>query len=306
MIYIIHGKDSFRCRISLKNLTQQHSTVERYSADDISPAFVGDFLRGSDLFGGEKTLVIENAFSHTTLIQNIQQHAPTISQHELHTLICYEDQDISKHSAYKHIQPVSEVILHNQSTRNQDIDFLREYFKKDVAVCNSVVEVYNKCQGNMEMAMSELQKLSVFCVDRVATQKDQDNLSIGVIQENIFITIDAIFSKNKIGALERIQNSWMNGDSPELMLTMLERQLKIIALVLGEMESGVQSYQTIASNTQQHPFVVKKTMPLTKRFRWNELQNLYQRIESLDTKVKQGYMSPYFACELFSFAVLSI
>ena len=306
MIYIIHGKDSFRCRVSLKNITQQHSAVERYSADTISLAFVEDFLRGNSLFGGEKTLVIENAFSHTALIQNIQSHAPTIAQHEHHTLICYEDQDISKHSAYKHIQPVSEVIIHNQSTRNQDIDFLREYFKKDIAVRNAVVEVYNKCQGNLEMAMSELQKLSIFCIDRVATSKDQDDLAIGVVQENIFTTIDAIFSKNKAGALEKMQNSWLNGDSPELMLAMLERQLKILALVLGEIEQGVQSYQTIASNTQQHPFVVKKTIPLTKRFQWNELQNLYQRIESLDTKVKQGYVSPYFACELFSFAVLSM
>lgn len=306
MLHIIHGKDTFRSHLALRDLIAQQPAVDIYSADEVQPARISDFIQSESLFADDKTLILKNALSEKALVDVVAQNVGVISPHKHNTLVLYEIKDVSKSATFKILQEHSQVQTHNQATQAQNISFLRAYFKKHIGVTDAVVaQVYNKCSEDMHLTFSELQKLSALCVDRVATQQDIEEFCIGATEASVFTTIDAIFSRNKTLAFDKLQTSWANGESPELMFAMLERQLRVIILIRSEIENGT-AQQSIAQKTQLHPFVVKKTTPLATKMPWSTIQKLYNRIQSLDSKVKQGHISPYFACELFSFAVLSM
>ena len=302
MLHIIHGKDTFRSHLALRDLVAQQSATTIYEASDITPNDLYNFIQNESLFVDEKTLVVKNAFAEQTLMHAVIQTVSIISLHKHNTLIFYESKDISKNTSFKALQEHSQVQVYNEATQAQNMSFLRDYFKKHIGISDAVIaQVYNKCGGDMYLTFSELQKLSTLCVDRVATQQDIENLCIGTTEANVFATIDAIFTRNKTLAFDKLQTSWANGESPELMFAMLERQLRVIVLIRTEIENRT-AQQDIAQKTQLHPFVVKKTTPLATKMPWSTIQKLYNRIQSLDGKVKQGHISPYFACELFSFA----
>lgn len=306
MLHIIHGKDTFRSHLALRDLIAQQQAVDIYDSSDTTPDNVRNFIQNESLFADYKTLVIKNALSEQGIADVIQQYVDLIATHKRNTLVAYEAKDMSKNAVFKALEAQSKVDIHNQATQAQNIAFLRDYFKKHIGISDSVVvQVYNKCSEDMHLTFSELRKLSTFCVDRVATQQDVENLCLGTTEANVFATIDAIFARNKTLAFDKLQTGWANGESPELMFAMLERQLRIVVLIRSEIEHGT-AQQDIAQKTQLHPFVVKKTIPLATKMPWSIVQKLYNRIQSLDSKVKQGHISPYFACELFSFAVLSM
>ena len=184
--------------------------------------------------------------------------------------------------------------------------FLQIFFKKDVGVSDDLIrDVYHKCQGDPWMMFSDLQKVGTFCIDRVATRKDQDLLSVGTVSNNVFTTIDAVFSKNRARAFQNLQNHWAAGDSPHMLFSMLERQMKIIAVIKGLVDQGISSPQEISQKTKIHIFVVRKTLSIARQIPWKMIQKLYARIVSFDDKVKKGHMSPYSAVEVFCFAVCS-
>lgn len=306
MLHIIHGKDTFRSHLALRDFIAQQQAVDIFNTDDIQPAHISDFIQSESLFADDKVLVLKNALSEQALMDVVVQNVGVISPHQHTTLVLYELKDMSKNASFKALQEHSQVQTHNQATQTQNIAFLRDYFKKHIGITNAIVaQVYNKCSGDMHLTFSELQKLSTLCVDRVATQQDVEMFCIGTTEANVFATIDAIFSRNKSLAFDKLQTSWANGESPELMFSMLERQLRVVILIRNELENKTPE-QDIPQKTQLHPFVVKKTTPLAVKTPWSTIQKLYNRIESLDSKVKQGHISPYFACELFSFAVLSM
>ena len=306
MLYIIHGQDTFRSHLALRALTAQHQAVDTHDADQVKPEDIRDFIQSESLFATSKTCVLKNAFSERPVVDVVVQHTTLIAPHKHTTLILYESKDASANVAFKKLKEHSAVETYNKPTQAQNISFLRDYFKKHLGITDAIVaQVYNKCGENMHLTFSELQKLSTLRVDRVATQQDIQDLCIGTTEENVFATIDTIFSRNKTRAFEKLQSSWASGESPEMMFAMLERHMRVIVLVRSELDKKT-PHQEIAQKTNLHPFVVKKTTPVATQLSWNAIQKLYNRIQSLDSKVKQGYISPYFACELFSFAVLSM
>lgn len=311
MIHIIHGQDLFRSRLFLKEFQKQQKEdnriVEKYNSEDIEISFIDNFIKGSSLFSEFKILIIEDAFSKPEIIELVENSIDLINTHPHHSFAFYETQDLESNKNFKSIGERSEVSVFNELSRSENIAFLREYFKKHIGISDAIVtDVYNRCNQDMRLSFNELNKISTFCVDRVATAEDADTLSVGVADSNIFLTIDSIFSKNPSLAFDRLQDNWASGDSPEGVFAMLERQLKIISLIKDQIDNGETSSQTIARKINLHPYVVQKTFKIANNISWNTIKKLYQRIESLDARMKQGNIDPYFACELFSFAAVSM
>ena len=90
------------------------------------------------------------------------------------------------------------------------------------------------------------------------------------------------------------------GKDPGYIFVMILRQFKILLELrdLYEREDKLTSDQ-IAKKLGLHPFVVKKSLPMIKRYTMAELKNIYQQLLDIDIKTKTGQGDQSLMLDLF-------
>ena len=114
------------------------------------------------------------------------------------------------------------------------------------------------------------------------------------IETDIFETIDAIASKDKKRALKFIKAHLERGDSPLYLFSMIVFQFRNLLMVKDLIERNLPSYFL----TGLHPFVIKKSILLSNKFRFLELKKIYQKIFQIDIDIKTGKIEPEIALDL--------
>jgi DNA polymerase-3 subunit delta len=113
------------------------------------------------------------------------------------------------------------------------------------------------------------------------------------IDDNIFNLIDNIFSHNKNKVYKMIQEQYKQGKNSSYILAMIIRQIRIFIEIrdLYEKENDISS-DFIAKKTKLHPFVVKKSLALVKKYELNYLKNIYKKLLEIDIKTKTTNSDP--------------
>lgn len=111
--------------------------------------------------------------------------------------------------------------------------------------------------------------------------------------DNIFNLVDAIVAKQGRQAFAMIQEQYRRGEDAQYIFAMLLRQVRILLELrdLFEREDAAQSH-TLADRLGLHPFVVKKSLPIVKRYTMDELRRIYGALLELDVKTKTGQGRP--------------
>ena len=178
---------------------------------------------------------------------------------------------------------------------------------ESAALSNWVKNYLKECQGKMSagafallLAMvgnnlwqlkNELDKLLAYKAGEEITETDVADFVIGKISENIFGLTDAIAQGNQARGLKLLEEQFKAGLNENYLLTMIVRQFRVIAQIKPLLDQGGSEKQ-IAALTKLHPFVVKKTLPQAKKFAWEEIRAIYQKLLALDKKLKSTPLSP--------------
>jgi len=117
------------------------------------------------------------------------------------------------------------------------------------------------------------------------------------IETDIFKTIDAIAAKNKKEAFLLVKKHLEKGDSPSYILAMINFQFRNLLIVKDLIEKG-KSLDAILKEVNLHPFVVKKSYTFSKKFEFDELKKIYQKIFQADLNIKTGKMDSKSALEM--------
>lgn len=325
MLIVFHGEDTFRSKIKLKELidayTEKHKggfSFERVNALYIAFAELKNALESLSLFDSNKLVVLENLLDNKQLKEDLAswENLEAFAGEKNNLLIVFEDKLADKDKEYKNIlSRASKKQAFQALSASEAAKWLRTYFEKQgkkidagilrAIVSASAINVPRKGpQANMWQAYNDANKLYAYNKAKRFTQKEALLLHIGSEEAQIFPTIDAIFNGQLDKAFYNIQVHWQDDYAPQQFFAMLERQVRLIALAKEQKENNV-SQSAAAKDLGLHPFVVKKTYALCDRFSWPKIENLYNRLESLDIRSKTGQIDPRLACELISVAVAS-
>jgi len=96
----------------------------------------------------------------------------------------------------------------------------------------AVRQLASQSQGDLWYLASELDKLSVYCQGRMITRQSVAELTAGMTTSNIFWLVDAIVEGRVKDAQRLLADMWQSGLSAGYVLTMVERQLRILAQAL--------------------------------------------------------------------------
>jgi len=120
------------------------------------------------------------------------------------------------------------------------------------------------------------------------------------VDDSIFNLVDAIVAKQPKNVFKMIQEQYRKGEDATFIFAMILRQFRIILELrdLFDREDNLPS-DIIAKRLSLHPFVVKKSLPLIKRYSLDELKKIYHQLLEIDIKTKTGRGDQEILLDLF-------
>ena len=179
-------------------------------------------------------------------------------------------------------------------------NWVKNYLQENKGKINArALELFISSVGNdLWQITNELDKLIAFKNGEEITEDDVNNFVTAKINENIFGLTDAIAAGNKKMGLKLLQEQMQVGMNENYLLTMIIRQFRILAQLKPLAEQNYPENQ-IVRETKLHPFVVKKTLPLVRKFTLDKIKDIYDKLTNLDKKFKSTSLPPQTLIDLF-------
>ena len=152
------------------------------------------------------------------------------------------------------------------------LNFIKTHFRGDMWAVDHLT--------NQLVAYKESRPIEVSDVMKFMAEKADDN---------IFNLVDAIVAKQPQKVYKMIREQYRKGEDAPFIFAMLIRQFRILLELrdLFEREDKLTS-DAIAKKLSLHPFVVKKSLPLIKRYTMAELKTIYDQLLEFDINTKTG------------------
>jgi len=118
--------------------------------------------------------------------------------------------------------------------------------------------------------------------------------------DNIFNLVDNIIAGNARGVHGMMQEQYNQGKDAGYIFAMVLRQVKILLQLrdMFERDENARS-DVLAKQLGLHPFVVKKSLPVVKRFTLARLKGVYEMLLDIDIKTKTGVESQRTLLDMF-------
>lgn len=118
--------------------------------------------------------------------------------------------------------------------------------------------------------------------------------------DDIFAMAESVAEGNRKKAFKLVEDQRRLGQEDGLLFSMILRQFKILLEIrdLFEREDNLRS-DDMAKMLKLHPFVVKKSLPLVKRYSLQKLKDIYKELLDIDIGVKTGRIKQGLAIDFF-------
>jgi len=299
MIYLIHGKDTYRSKRKLgeviTSFKNKGSNFAFFSieGEDFSTLLVEELLRSQSLFEKKNVVVLNRIFENVEACDFILEKIEDISESP-NIFLCWEEcvnkNILDKISAF--IDKTQEFkLLEKQKVK----DFIKEESKKTGIIIDRQreIEIGEKFGSDLWGIKSEIEKIFLLGQDKFKeTVPSFDEV-------NIFHLTDAFGSKDKRRAWVLYQKALLSGLSAEEVFWKLSWQVKNILLVKRMSEELKKSAEEIVKESKINPFVVKNCLNFSRNFDIEKLNALYLELVDIYHNVMRGRMEIETSVEKF-------
>ncbi len=303
MIIFLYGPDTYRSRQKLAEIIKNYKKIHKsglnlkyFNTEEISFENLEDDIKQISMFKEKKLLVLVNAFSNSEFKEKFLKKKDVFSKSE-NIIIFYEEGEVSKKdSLFAFLKKNSKSQEFNLLDNTRLKYWVRNEFKKrnvnieEDALEKLILFVHN----NLWQMVNEIDKLINFTNGKPVRMRDVELLVTPMIETDIFKTINAIATRDKEKALGLINRHLEKGDSPFYLFSMINYQFRNLLIIKDLYERRLSPFTL----TKLHPFVIKKSSILARKFNTFELKNIYQKIFRIDLNIKTGKIEPETALDL--------
>jgi len=317
MILFLYGSDNFRSKKKLEEIITQHRLKYKSGLNFVKIKnnkdeewfdYFKKRVETVSMFKENKLIVLENVFSSPKYLQdkfkNYLEEKKIFEKKDI-VLVVFEEGEIKKtNTLFKFLLKNS---FKKQEFKNLTPSRLKIWIQKEVKnykgkIDDEAISLLITYVGNdLWQIDQEIKKLIAFANGETIKKENVNALCEPLIDPNIFETIESISKKDKKRALLLISEHLKEGENEIKILSMIVYQfrnlLKLKSLT-PELKSFFNVYQ-IQKITGLHPFVIKKTLPIAKKFSIEELKDIYQKLLELDFQIKTGKIEPRLGIEMF-------
>jgi len=281
-LVLFYGKNDGLKNKAIETLNKNKNNITNYEEKEIldnENNFIETILSKS-LFDPQKFIVIKRATDKIfKIIENLQQK--TLED----TTIILNSESLEKKSKLRSFFEKSKTLVcvafypdNDQTLSKLAYNFLRE---KKISISSSNINlILNKCSGDRQTLMNELQKIEFFCKN--GKQINSDNISklINLSENhNISELVDNCLAQNKRKIISILnENNFSNEDCIMIVRSFIIKSKKLLALTKA-FETNKNIDLTISS---AKPSIFWKEKEITKQqiLKWNS-KNIKQLIYSL-------------------------
>lgn len=145
-----------------------------------------------------------------------------------------------------------------------------------------------------------LDQLVSYASGRSITPQDVSLFVEEKIDDNIFTLVDAIVQKQTARVFKLIQDQYKAGNDAGYVFAMIVRQYRILLELRDVYDRGedVQSARLV-KELGIHPYVIKKSLPMVKRYTKEELSKIHEQLLTLDKSAKTGKGDQAYLLDMF-------
>ena len=145
--------------------------------------------------------------------------------------------------------------------------------------------LYKQCGAKIGIVLQEMMKLETLNMpinsDIIST------FCIHLENEVIWNMLDFMHQKDYKHALEALKTLLINGESPLLIVAMLQREVRIILQIRAYIDDKLPE-NDMASVLQLHPFVLRKSITNAKKYSIDMIKQLYDTLLNIENGMKTG------------------
>jgi len=160
--------------------------------------------------------------------------------------------------------------------------------------------VIDQCISYVQSASSAPPSSSPPTGGRAITPSDVQLFTEEKVDDNIFTLVDAIVSRQTKHVYSMMQEQYRQGNEVGYLFAMITRQFRIL-LQLRDLYDRGENLQSgsLAKELGLHPFVIKKSLPMVKRYPLAELKQIHAQLLDIDVKTKTGQGDQSMLLDLF-------
>lgn len=305
MIIFLYGDDTYRSRQKLNEIIEHYKKIHKSGLNlkyfDFKEDSFEDFrdvFRSFTMFAEKKLIVFKNVFSNSGIENDFLDFLKNFSKSK--DVILFYEEEIDEN------RPLFTLLKNRGKSQNFKLlgeKALRNWVKREFKRYSAKIDepALNLLLGfvgnNLWQMSNEIKKLVNYKNKKEIKTKDVRILVRPEIETDIFRTIDAIAVKNKKRALLFIKKHLEKGDSFSYILAMINFQFRNLLIIRDLIDRG-KSLTAILREANLHPYVIKKSYALAKKFQFDELKKIHQKIFKADLSIKTGKISPQAALDL--------
>lgn len=296
---LFHGKNTY---ISLRE-AQKELKEEKYKkservnidGDKISPEEFIDIINANSLFSTDRIIFLKRLYRNkkkdsllSVLLEYLEKENPNT------TILIWEDQKIRSTTKYfKHFQKNKTVIESPDLNKRTFLTWAQEEVNETgVDLNKNLIRLLSeRTNYDPETFSNELQKLKL-SGKKSFEETDIIDSSTDNLEYDIWKLIDSINSdkdyKERMEIFERILSQELDAN---YIISMLARNLRLITQ-LKELSENNSSTREMASILSIPPFTIPQMLSTAKRYSFEKISLLYEKLSSLDYEIKRGRIDP--------------
>lgn len=294
-LLLLTGEDSYR--LGARSRLYREKFVEKYPDGEVT-FFTGEntFLElentilTPNLFGGKRMAVCEGFWDaekfETAQKADFFKRLPDFAdQSTLMVLLPKVDKRL-KFSKFLLSEAKTETF--DLLDENQALEWVTKHAQKIGGKIdyNAARFLIQRCGINLWNLSQEIQKLS-FAGDGEITKDLIEKLTLPHPQMEIWDFTEKLSRQDAPGAIAKFRTLLQMGQTPHQIFPMIQREIRIHAQLRAGLDQNL-SAKEIATAAKLHPFVVSKTLSLTKNFSAEKIKDMYEMLFVIDKKLKTG------------------
>ncbi len=309
MIIFLYGEDTFRSRQKLQELKNKFvsdvdssgGSVIVLNGATVDMSEINNACASASLFSKKQMVIIENIFANKSksIFAQIVDYLKGAGKDSENIIIFREEasgKSLTRNKLFSHLKTEKFVQEFSPLSNTNATNWVKkEVVKKGANIThNAAFHLTSLFSSDLWQLSSEIDKLINY--KKALTKKgdaisieitDIEEMSRGVVDENIFALIDAISERNRGKALELFERELEAGLAEHYLVHMIMRQFKILLQVRLAVDME-HSSRKIINELKIHPFVAQKSIKQVRNFSLDSLKSIFKKLVEIDYKLKTG------------------
>ena len=303
MVYLLYGTKEFGIEEEIKTLSKNidEMNISKYDLNNDMLSLALEDAKTMSLFGDKKIVIIDNANMFTGITskdsEKIEDYLNHINENTILIFVVHNDKFDSRKKITKLIKEKGKIKEFNDELDSTNL--VRRLFKDYNIEYSTIKLLIDRVGNNPLILQNEINKIKIYKEnDKTITDEDILNLTVKLIEIDIFKLIDYIIKKDKEKALELYYEMLKMNEEPIKIVVILANQFRIMYQSKELLKKGY-SEKDIASILKIHPYRVKLAIQNSRNYTSETLLKHLNNLADIDIGIKTGTLNKDLALELF-------